>query len=187
MRSLRSSPDHPASALAVLHALLRRPVAPVRHALGYAADLRRRVIVNREGPKYVAHSMGLDENQVCGAVRLLRSGNYSPERLACVVMMDYGMDDEDIAGIFGRSVRWARVVREQADQIRKDEPIPAGLEYLDAGMCPGDPSPQEIYRHAKELRAARQPEPPRSDSYRPGIRMLSWRGDRGAFIPLCTA
>lgn len=187
MPSHQSSPLPHGSVLDLLYGLCRKPVAPVRHALGYADDLRRRVIVNREPPKLVAKKMGLDETQVCGAVRLLRSGNYSPERLACVVMLDFGMEDDDIAAIFGRSVRWSRVVRSQADEIRQDEPIPAELEYLDAGIHPGDPSPEAIYRHAKELRDARPEEPPRADVYRPGIRGLSRRGDRGAFVPVSVA
>lgn len=176
-----SLPVSPA-ARALFDALSALPCEPCRHALGFAADVRRRCLVNREPAERVARDLGVPKTQVQGAVKLLASGRYSPERLACVVMLDWGMEDADIAEIFNRSVKWASVVRSQADEIRRDEPIPSDLEYLDGGLGPEDPSPAEIAERCKEVLALRKG-PPRSDAYRPGLRVYSWRGDRASFIP----
>jgi hypothetical protein len=152
----------------------------LRHALGFADELRRRCLVNRETAKSVAKSLGLDQEQTHGVVRLLRNvGQVSPERLAVVAMRDWGLTDEDIAEIFGRSERWARVVRSQQDEIRADEPIPEHLEFLDAGLQQGDPCPEEIRRRAAELRV--HPLGNRND--RPGgpaLRCYQW--SRHAFV-----
>lgn len=162
-------------------ALRERPVAPLRHALGCEEEIRRRCLVNQEPAYRVADSIGLEATQVIGAVKLFESGTYSPERLACVVMLDWGLDNEDIAEIFGRSVRWAQVVRSQADEIRQEQPIPDGLEWIDSGLQPDDPSPAEIARRAKEVRDQR-PQFPRVGSYRPGVRLFSRSGTGASFI-----
>jgi hypothetical protein len=123
------------------------------HALASAADLHRRCVVNGETIKPVAESMGLDSEQAVGVVRLVRSHwPLSPERLALIAMKDWGLEDADIAEIFNRSERWARIVRAQADEIRAEEPVDPRLEYLDSGLQEGDPSPEELWAHARELR-----------------------------------
>lgn len=152
----------------------------LRHALGFADELRRRCLVNREPAKVVAKSLGLDVEQTHGVVRLLKNvGQVSPERLAVVAMRDWGLTDEDIAEIFGRSERWARVVRAMQDEIRAEEPIPEHLEFLDAGLQQGDPSPAEIRERAAELRVT-----PIGNGHerRPltGIRCYQW--SRHAFL-----
>lgn len=126
----------------------------LRHSLAYAADLTRRVLVNKESVDRVAMSMGLEKSQARGAVRLLKSLPYtpSPERLALVVMRDYGLDNADIAEIFGRSPRWAYLVRDQAEEIREAEPIAYELEFLDDGLQPTDPAPMEVLSQAEALR-----------------------------------
>ena len=147
----------------------------LRHALGHADTLRRRCVVNGEAAKHVARSLGLDSEQTEGVVRLLRAVRRpSPERLAVVAMLDPGLDDQDIAEIFGRSVRWAQVVRSQRDEIRAEEPIPENLEYLDAGLQKDFPSPQEILKRAAELRVVtgRRPHEPRPSA----IRAFLWSG-----------
>jgi hypothetical protein len=128
----------------------------LQHSLAFADDLHRRVIINRESATVVAMSLGLDIQQTKGAVRLLRSlpAKPSPERLALVVMRDYGLDNRDIAEIFGRSPRWAYLVREREAELREAEPIRWDLEYLDDGLQPGDPSPMEILEQAEALRVA---------------------------------
>lgn len=186
MRFRRHSSPSQQSVLAALFDLCKRPVAPARHALGFAGDITRRCVVNGETARKVADDLDLDERQVCGAVRIFRMGKFSPERLACVVMRDWGMDDEDIAEIFGRSVRWARIVREQQDEIRQEEKMPAWMEYLDEGLQRGDPSPAEIARRAKELRG-RDLVPGRREEFRPGIRCYSRSENNGAFIPVGAA
>lgn len=142
----------------------------LRHALASAAALYREVIVNRQSVVHVARRMKLDQRQCVGVVRILRRhGMRSPERLALVAMRDWGMEDADIAEIFGRSVRWASIVRAQADEIRAEEPIDPALEYVDAGLQPGDPSPEEISRRAAELRQS-----PEFKGRFVGARRVSW-------------
>lgn len=176
---------HP-RAEALFAALSALPYVPCRHALGHAAEIRRRCLVNQEPACRVAKDLRIDSGQVCGAIRILKHGRYSPERLALVVMRDWGMDDEDIAEIFGRSARWAKVVRSKADQIRAEEPMPEELEYVDCGLQEGDPSPEEIARRATEVRGLGWT-PSRPESYRPAIRSFQWRGDRGAFVSVGVA
>lgn len=152
--------------------------AGLRHALGYADEIARRCAGKKESAKDVARSLGLDAEQTQGVARLMRARPHlSPERLALVAMRDWGLDDADIAEIFGRSDRWAAVVRAQADEIRAEEPIPEHLEYLDSGLQPGDPSPVEISERAKGLRVVHGC---RKDAIRGAIRMFAWRNN--AFV-----
>lgn len=176
----------PPSVLALVTALSKRPVAPVRHACGFADEIRRRCVEGSEPAVRIAEEFDLDQRQVCGVVKILKYGRYSPERLACVVMRDWGMDDEDIAVIFKRSVKWARIVREQQDEIRQEEPMPAWMEYTDEGLQIDDPSPEEIARRAKEARGIGLV-PSKCESYRAGIRSFSWRGDYATFFPVGVA
>ena len=154
--------------------------AGLRHALAFAGELTRRCLVNKEPAYAVAVSLRLDQEQTAGAVRLLKAfPNLSPERLALVVMRDPGMEDEDIAEIFGRSQRWAQVVRSQAEEIRAEEPIPYELEFLDSGLQPGDPMPDEIKARAAELR---RHSPRRDGACVPAIRCYSWMNN--AILPV---
>lgn len=159
----------------------------LRHALAFAGQLRHRCVVNGEPTKRVALDLGLDPSQTKGAVRLLRKlrSPPSPERLALVVMLDPGMDDADVAEIFGRSVRWAQLVREQAQEIREAEPISEYLEYLDEGLRPMDPTPSEILARAKELREQRPAWVGPSTAGPGRIRHLQWSGY--AFIPVSSS
>jgi hypothetical protein len=95
--------------------------------------------------------------------------------LALVVMRDYGMDNRDIAEIFGRSPRWARLVRERAVELREAEPIREELEYLDDGLQQGDPTPMEILEQAEALRVA--------GAYR--SRLPTHRRELNAFVQEC--
>ena len=149
----------------------------LRHSLAFADELHRRVIINRESATVVAENLGLDIQQTKGAVRLLRSlpVRPSPERLALVVMRDYGFDNRDIAEIFGRSPRWAYLVREREAELREAEPIREELEYLDDGLQQGDPTPMEILEQAEALRVA--------GTYR--SRLPSHRRELNAFFQDC--
>ena len=149
----------------------------LQHSLAFADDLHRRVVINQESATVVAMSLGLDIQQAKGACRLLRSlpVKPSPERLALVVMRDYGLDNRDIAEIFGRSTRWASLVRERAVELREAEPIRWDLEYLDDGLQPGDPTPTEILEQAEALRVA--------GTYR--SRLPSHRRELNAFVQEC--
>jgi hypothetical protein len=128
----------------------------LRHALAHADELRRMCLVNGQSARDAARALRLDPEQARGAVRLLRKLKYrpSPERLALVVMRDWELDNDDIAEIFSRTRRWAKAVRDNADEIKANEPIPERLEFLDSGLQPEDVSPDELYEHAAELRAA---------------------------------
>lgn len=127
----------------------------LRHALAHADELHRRCVVNGEAAKVVARSLRLDPEQTRGSVRLIKKmGVLSPERLALVVMRDWGLDDDDIGEIFSRPKEWAATVRANAELIKAKERIPERLEFLDCGLQPEDVSPQELYKRAAELRAA---------------------------------
>ena len=127
----------------------------LRHSLAFGPVLWRRCRINQESADHVASGLGLEVGQVRGSVRLLKTVSKlpSPERLALVVMRDPGLDDADIAEIFGRSERWALLVRAQADEIRKEERIPEQAEWIDDGLQPDYPTPDEIMDRASELHA----------------------------------
>lgn len=183
MHSLPNSlPVHP-DARALYDVISALPSGPCRHALGFAEEIKRRCNVNGEQCAKVARDLGFEKCSVMGVYRIFRHRDkVSPERLACIAMLDWGLDDEDIGEIFGRPKRWAAVVRSQMDEIRAEEPLPKDLEYLDGGLGPEDPSPAEIAARCKEVLSLRRV-PPGSDAYRPGIRAYSWRGDRASFVP----
>lgn len=149
----------------------------LRHACAHAKEIHRRCVINRETKQDVAESLGLDWEQTSGVARLIKElPSLSPERLALVVMLDPGMDDADIAEIFGRSERWARVVRERAAEIKAEEPIPAHLEYVDSGLVQGDPMPDEIAALTREIRKR----PSRNIAQGSRIWAYTWRND--AFV-----
>ena len=145
-------------------------------------------VVNRTPAFAAANKLGFGKGQTRGVVALLRSYGRcpSPERLALIAMKDPGLDDADIAEMFGRSERWASVVRSQAEEIRAAEYISPEREYLDDGLQPGDPMPDELWRRAAEVRATRIAGPGRrTDLAAPGMsgpRAYQWRGD--AFFPI---
>lgn len=186
MLSQKFSHQHQQGVLGLLYALCKQPAVRVRHVLGYADEIARRCNVNGELPADVARKLGFDRMAVLGLAKLLRAGKWSPERLACVAMMDPCLDDHDIGEIFNRSERWARVVRSQAEEIRADEPMPRDLEWFDPGFQPDDPLPDEILRRAMELRG-RSLVPGMRDSYRAGIRCYSRSENSGAFLPIGVA
>lgn len=61
--------------------------------------------------------------------------------MAVIVMNDPEFTDDDIAVMFGRSEKWARIVRSLSSEIRDNEKL---VESLYPWMYNGDPSPQEI-------------------------------------------
>jgi hypothetical protein len=130
------------------------PGGKLRHGLAMAEEIHRSVNVNKETCIGVGRRLGLRHRQVAGVARLTRELDRipSPERLACIVMLDSGLDDADIAEMFGRSVRWAQMVRSQSNDIRSEEVIPRHLEWLEPDFQRNDPTVDEIYRRAAELR-----------------------------------
>jgi hypothetical protein len=160
----------------------------LRHSLAFAPTLHRRCVVNGETIRSVAIELGLDHEQAKGAVRLLKSvGIPSKRRLALVAMRDPGLDDADIAEMFGESEGWSFDVRFD-EELKDEQPIPEHLEYLDDGLQPGDPSPEELARRTAEVRAAKaEPDRPahRWDnlSSTKGFRYYNFTGL--AAIPVC--
>jgi hypothetical protein len=157
----------------------------LRHACAHAAEVYRRCIVNKETISSVARSLSLDMMQTEGVFRIVRHYGKapSPERMAVVAMKDWGLEDADIAEMFGRSERWASMVRSRSGELRAEEPIPESLEYLDVGLCPGDPSPAELQSRVAELRGKgliKGLTPTR----RPGLRAYLWNGAAHAFFPI---
>jgi hypothetical protein len=130
----------------------------LKHSLAFGPVLWRRCRINQESADRVARDLDLDVGQVRGSVRLLKTISRlpSPERLALVVMRDPGLNDEDIAEMFNRSKRWASVVRDQAEEIRLEERIPEHAEWIDDGMQPEYPTPDEILDLVSDLHATGQ-------------------------------
>lgn len=120
-----------------------RSVPPLRHAFAHAPEIWKLCIRGKDSTKRVAHKLGLDEDQVMAAASTLRPLRRcpSPERMAVIVMNDPEFTDDDIAVMFGRSEKWARIVRSLSSEIRDNEKL---VESLYPWMYNGDPSPQEI-------------------------------------------
>ena len=160
----------------------------LRHSLAFASTLHRRCVINYEPVVGVAKELGLDPEQARGAVRLLRAvGIPSKRRLALIAMRDPGLDDSDIAEMFVESEGWSFDVRYDP-KLRENEPIPVHLEYLDDGLQPDDPSPQELARRTAEVRAAKvEPDRPahRWDhlSATEGFRYFNFTGVSA--VPVC--
>jgi hypothetical protein len=161
----------------------------LRHALAHADEIARSVIVNREPAKAVAKRLGLPYQQVAGAVRLLRRYHASDERLALIAMNDFGLEDQDIAEMWSRPVEWATAVRRNAASLREAEPIPRHMEYLDEGLRPEDPCPEELWRMAAEIRRNRDSSWRHSERGRPtqapaqgGMRYYSWMPRHDTYV-----
>jgi hypothetical protein len=165
----------------------------LRHALAHGDELRRRILVNKQQPKYVAKLLGLPFPQVAGVARLLKSLDYHPsrERLALVAMNDFGMEDADIAEMFSETPDWAAAVRADADGLRQREPMRRELEYVDEGLRPQDPCPEELYRRAAEIRSRRDRNWSHSERGRPvsapaqgGMRHDLWDGRNASYVSI---
>jgi len=154
----------------------------LRHPLAFAAVLYRRCVMNKESAARVATQMDFETNTCRGVVRILRKfkGIPSQERLALISQKDWGLGDADIAEIFGMTPAWSADVRRRADEIRAAEYIPMHMEWIDEGLQPSDPEPEELYRRAKEVRR-------RSERRVPAVlRSYAWRST-GAFVQIGTS
>ncbi len=156
---------------------------PLQHALAFAGQLYHRCVINKEPAKRVAADLGFERTTCEGVVRILRSygGVPSIARLAVICQLDPGYDDTDIAEVFGRTAEWSAEVRRDAEWLRANEWIPAQLEWLDDGLRPTDPAPEELYKRAKEARIVRGRNfsEPRS-----GIRSYAWRPRAASFVQI---
>lgn len=159
-----------------------------RPALACAAEIHRRVLVNREPGRKVASSLGVEKKTLDGVLRILRAyhGVPSDERMAVAAMIVPDVTDADIAAWFGRSEEWAAACRRHARRLRSREQFPLHLEYLDDGYQPEDPSPAEILLQAQQIRMeGGRRHPSCHDNPRaalPGIRSYAWRAKRASFV-----
>jgi len=155
----------------------------LHHPLAFAGQLWHRVIVNKETIQRVARDLGFEANVCRGVLRLLRKAGRVPskERLAVICQLDHGYDDADVGEVFGESAEWSASVRCHAAMIREAEPIPAQFEWFDDGLRPSDPTPEEIYTRAREVRVMTGMG--RADTG-PGIRSYAWRSRATSFIPI---
>lgn len=161
----------------------------LRHALAFAPEIRRDILINGGHVMTFARKYELERDQVQFAVNLLRwarsnKATLSPERLALIVMQDVDFTDEDVGEVFGRSTRWATLVREQADEIRAEQPIPADLDRSDAFLWPRSigHDQRESETKGRMLAAKAAAKPPASRP--PQIREYYW--SRNAFIQFGT-
>jgi len=160
----------------------------LRHALAYAHDILRMVVVNKVTAIVCARKLGLDPDQVLGVAHLLSKLGLVPsrERLALVAMRDPGLDDSDIAEIFSEDESWAAAVRADAARIKAEEPIDWRLETLRGYYYLEDLPPDELYREAEAVRSKRvQPRFNGTMWDLVRLRAFSWNGRKGAFQSLC--
>lgn len=153
----------------------------LHHPLAYAGQLWHRVVINKERVVRVARDLGFDPNVCRGLCRLLQKAGRVPskERLAVIAQLDPGYDDDDVGEIFGESAEWSASVRRHAAMIREAEPIPALAEWYDSDLRPDDPTPEEIYVRAREVRTVKGRD---THGVSPGIRCYSWRLHASSFV-----
>lgn len=154
----------------------------LRHALAFVHTLHRRCVINQESVPRVAMQLGLEYAQVAGVVRLLKSIRFIPsfERLALIAQRDPGLDDDDIAEIFGTIPEWSAEVRERAADIRAHEHIPAKCEVL----TEEDFLSAEVAARLTDVRRTRVV-PARGMEARTGnIKAYSWSRSRASFFQI---
>ena len=90
-------------------------------------------------------------------VRLLKAarGIPKPERLAVVAQLDPGLDDSDVADIFGKTPEWSAWVRRHAAEIRALQPLPAAVEWLTEDLQPESVTMSQIADGCREVRTLR--------------------------------
>jgi len=128
-----------------------------RSVFAHAATLHRRCVINNEPTTTVAPKMRLELEEVQGMVRLLKAAKRipTPERLAVVAQLDPGLDDSDVADIFGQTPEWSAWVRQNADAIRASHPLPPAVEWLTEDLQPDSVTALQIADGCRELRNLR--------------------------------
>jgi hypothetical protein len=121
----------------------------------YAGQIWQRVFLQKESPRKVARDLGLSAYSVgklCSACRQL-GRMPSQRRLALCVMHQPDLSDSDIAEMFGRTTKWVEQVRQDAVRLRAEEPIRYETEFMDEGLKPADPTPEQITIRAEVCRS----------------------------------
>ena len=160
----------------------------LRHALAFAGTLKRRCWINGESVMDVCRDLDICWEQAVGAVRMIRHlrGVPSVPRLIAAAMRDWGLDDADLAEMFGCSPEAVAAVRANVGAIRAREPFPDDIEMQCAWILPDDPSPEELAERARSVREARPMQaPPKVRPVR--IRTFAWNGVHHAFFPIGAA
>ena len=118
------------------------------HCLGFAREVFRRVLINREGVSKVAEQCQQAEQAFESIIRIHLHCRRCPsdERLACIAMNDPTLTDEDIGDIFGRTTRWGFQVRAHRAEFEEAEPIPEELCWFVGHITKTDPMP-DVIRH----------------------------------------
>lgn len=160
-------------------------------ALVYAAEIHRRVNINKEPARTVGRKLGMEYPRVFSVARIARicGGVPSKERLALIAQKTPDVTDEDIAAWFGETVRWSQNVRANAEALRRDEYIPAQYEWVNGEYESDIPSPEEMAKAKAELHSkglvCMQPRGAEAGRA-PGIRQIAWHGGQRAFLSVGT-
>lgn len=155
----------------------------LRHALAFAGTLRRRCAINSESILDVCRELDICWEQAVGVVRMVRHLRCVPSmrRLVAAAMRDWGLDDDDLAEMFGLTPEAVSAVRENVAAIRAAEPVPDEIEMQCAWMLPDDPPPEVIAQRAREIREAR-PEQPAPKVRRVEAQDFAWNGVQHAIF-----
>lgn len=94
----------------------------------------------------ISRETGLHHGSVTRLISIFKRLGHAPsqERLCVCVLNHPDIDDSQIADLFGRNERWVADVRRRKWSIRAREEFPLHWEYIDEGLAPADPSPEEI-------------------------------------------
>lgn len=123
--------------------------------LPLVGEIWRRVSEHRQVASRIAHEVDLPRWVVVKMITIFRSLGKPPsqERLAVCCLLHPDLNDEMVAEMFGRNVRWVRSIRDRTDAIREREPFDSHLEYLDEGFRAGDPTPAEIAAEVRNIQS----------------------------------
>lgn len=121
-------------------------VLEVGSAAAWALGPRLYELTDRIGAAKSAIKLHLPRLSAAAIYGSIRSwGNTQPvERLAACCYADPGVTPEDVAGWFGRSLRWGKCVLDLRDEFREQWPCDLETERRGCGMLADDPEPEHI-------------------------------------------
>lgn len=121
----------------------------------FAGQIWQRVFFGGETSLRVAADLGINRTSVHRMYLICKTLKRCPSqrRLALCVMRHPDISDEEIADLFGRNLEWVAEVRRNAYAIEQAEKFPQHLEWLDDGVHPDDPTPDEIAAECALLRS----------------------------------
>jgi len=121
-------------------------VLEVGSAAAWALGPRLYELTNRIGATKSAIKLHLPKFSAAAVYGSIRSWNNTQplERLAACCYADPGVTPEDVAGWFGRSLRWGNCVLDLRDEFRAEWPCDLETERRGCGMLADDPEPEYI-------------------------------------------